>query len=144
MRCTIAVAESAAEIARCYDVMRQLRPHLSTREEFLERVERQQGEGFCLAFLEAEGEVRAAAGYRVFDLLFSGRTLYVDDLVTRETDRSRGFGGQLFDWLVEEARRENCAVLTLDSGVQRFDAHRFYLMKRMKIDSHHFTLSLEA
>ncbi|MGZ5001726.1 MAG: GNAT family N-acetyltransferase, partial [Chthoniobacterales bacterium] len=31
----------------------------------------------------------------------------------------------------------------LDSGVQRFDAHRFYLMKRMKISSHHFSLELD-
>lgn len=100
-------------------------------------------EGFRLAFLESEGEVRAAAGYRIYELLFSGRTLYVDDLVTRESDRSLGFGGLLFDWLVAEARREQCRALTLDSGVQRFDAHRFYLLNRMKIASHHFTMALD-
>jgi GNAT superfamily N-acetyltransferase len=82
------------------------------------------------------------AGYRIYDLLFSGRTLYVDDLVTLAKDRSRGFGGQLVDWLIAEARREKCQELTLDSGVHRFEAHRFYLMKRMKISAHHFTLDL--
>ena len=99
-------------------------------------------EGFRLAFLESDGEVRAVAGYRILELLFSGRTLYVDDLVTREDDRSKGFGGQLFDWLVAEARREKCSAFALDSGVQRFNAHRFYLSKRMKIAAHHFTLEL--
>ena len=84
--------------------------------------------------------MRAVAGYRILELLFSGRTLYVDDLVTRSADRSAGFGGRLFDWLVAEARRKKCRAFTLDSGVQRFDAHRFYLMKRMKIASHHFAL----
>jgi len=131
----ISLAESAAEIGRCYELMRELRPHLKTRDEFIARVQRQQKEGYLLASLESENEVRAVAGYRMFDLLFSGRTLYVDDLVTREADRSKGFGGQLFDWLVEEARREDCRDLTLDSGVQRVDAHRFYLMKRMAITS---------
>ena len=139
----VAVAETADEIGRCYEVMRELRSHIVQREEFIERVQRQEKEGYRLAYLEAEGVVRAAAGYRVYDLLFSGRTLYVDDLVTRAGDRSRGYGGQLFDWLVEEARREGCKAFTLDSGVQRFDAHRFYLLKRMKIASHHFTLDLE-
>jgi hypothetical protein len=43
-----------------------------------------------------------------------------------------------------EAQREKCEGFTLDPGVQRFDAHRFYLMKRMKIAAHHFTLSLEC
>ena len=56
--------------------------------------------------------------------------------------RSAGYGGQLFDWLVERARAEGCRTLELDSGVQRFDAHRFYLVRRMSIVSHHFRLVL--
>jgi GNAT superfamily N-acetyltransferase len=91
-----------------------------------------------LAFLETEDEVRAVAGYRVLESLFSGKFLYVDDLVTGEADRSRGYGGQLFDWLVEQARKHGCESLELDSDVQRFDAHRFYLLKRMNISSYHF------
>jgi hypothetical protein len=35
-------------------------------------------------------------------------------------------------------------VLDLDSGVTRFDAHRFYLRERMHIQSHHFALALPA
>jgi GNAT superfamily N-acetyltransferase len=139
----IVVAETVEEITRCYEVMRELRTQLASREELVERVQRQQKEGYRLVYLEADGAVRAAAGYRIYNLLFCGRTLYVDDLVTHDEDRSRGFGSQLFDWLVAEARRENCAEFTLDSGVHRFDAHRFYLRKRMKIAAHHFTLSLD-
>ena len=135
-------ATTPAEIKRVHPVMRELRPHHTDDGAFVRQVQRQMREGFRLAFLESDGEVRAAAGYRIYELLFSGRTLYVDDLVTRETDRSQGFGAQLFDWLVEEARREDCKAFTLDSGVQRHDAHRFYLMKRMRIDSHHFSLPL--
>lgn len=142
MKTAIAIVQTAGEIARCYDCMRELRTHLQTGEEFTARVQRQQKEGFRLAYLEAGGEVRAVAGYRIYEMLFSGRTLYVDDLVTRAVDRSRGYGGDLFDWLVEEARREKCQAFTLDSGVQRFDAHRFYLLKRMKIAAHHFTFDL--
>lgn len=140
----IGIASTPAEIARAHDVMQQLRPHHSDLDAFVREVERQTAEGFRLAYLESDGAVRAVAGYRIQQMLFSGRTLYVDDLVTRETDRSRGFGSQLFDWLVEEARREKCTGFSLDSGVQRFDAHRFYLMKRMKIAAHHFTLALDG
>ncbi|MEP6937306.1 MAG: GNAT family N-acetyltransferase [Chthoniobacterales bacterium] len=136
----IILAQTAAEIGRCHEVMQELRPHHGKRAAFVRQVQRQQRDGFHLAYLESGGEVRAVAGYRLFELLFSGHTLYVDDLVTRGTDRSLGFGSQLFDWLVEEARRQKCRALTLDSGVHRFGAHRFYLMKRMKIASHHFTL----
>ena len=139
----IAIAEDEADVRRCFDVMRELRQHISSVEEFLERVARQQEQGYLLAWLEADGAVRAVAGYRFHEMLFHGRTLYVDDLVTREADRSSGYGGQLFDWLVEQARQRGCDHFELDSGVQRFDAHRFYLLKRMKIASHHFSLPLK-
>ena len=136
-------ATTGPEILRVHPVMRELRPHHAEERAFARQVQRQMREGFRLVYLESDGEIRAAAGFRILEMLFSGRTLYVDDLVTRQADRSKGFGGQMFDWLVEEARREGCAQLTLDSGVQRVDAHRFYLMKRMAITSHHFALSID-
>jgi GNAT superfamily N-acetyltransferase len=71
-----------------------------------------------------------------------GKFLYVDDLVAKSDDRSKGFGGALFDWLIEYARKEGCDQFHLDSGVQRFAAHRFYLTKRMIIEAHHFGLKL--
>ena len=140
---TIAIAETADDVRRCHPVMSELRTHIATEEEFVERVQRQQQQGYLLAYLEAGDEVRAVAGYRYMDFLFHGYFMYVDDLVTRAADRSTGYGGKLFDWLVQQARERGCTCLNLDSGVQRFDAHRFYLMKRMKIASHHFSLALK-
>ena len=139
----IANAQTADDIRRCYPVMSELRTHIATEEEFVERVQRQQTQGYLLAYLAAGEEVRAVAGYRYMDFLFHGYFMYVDDLVTRAADRSTGYGGKLFDWLVQQARERDCTHLDLDSGVQRFDAHRFYLMKRMRIASHHFSLALK-
>jgi len=42
------------------------------------------------------------------------------------------------DWLEAVAREDGCGQLHLDSGVQRFDAHRFYFTRGMAIRSHHF------
>jgi GNAT superfamily N-acetyltransferase len=138
----IAITETDEEVRRCYPVMRELRTHLESAEEFVDRVKRQQKQAYFLAFLEAEGEVRAVAGCRYLESLFSGKNLYVDDLVTRAADRSRGFGGELIDWLIERARAQGCETLELDSGVQRFDAHRFYFLKRLSISSYHFRIEL--
>jgi GNAT superfamily N-acetyltransferase len=138
----IAIAQTSEEIRQCHRVMTELRPHFGNIELFVERVLRQQRGGYVLAFLESGAEVRAVAGYRFLESLFSGKFLYVDDLVTSERDRSRGFGGQLLDWLLEQARQEKCENLELDSGVQRFDAHRFYFLKRMSISSYHFKIGI--
>ena len=139
----IALAETDADIVRCFPVMAQLRPHL-VAADFVGRVRRMRTEGFCLAFLEDEGVVRAVAGYRFYDKLFSGRNLYVDDLVTDAASRSRGHGAALLAWLAAEARRRGCVQLELDSGVQRFDAHRFYFRERMHVSAYHFVTALES
>lgn len=138
----ISIAATDEQIARCFAVMAQLRPHLS-EAEFVARVRRQMaGANYALAFLETAGQVRSVAGYRVSEDLHYGRYLYVDDLVTAESSRSRGHGRRLFQWLVRQAKDQGCQVLTLDSGVQRFGAHRFYLTQRMDIVCYHFALKL--
>ncbi len=142
MPTTIALATSDADIARCFTVMQQLRPHL-VESDFVPRVRRMQGEGFHLAFLMDAGAVRAVAGYRYYDKLFSGKNLYVDDLVSDSTQRSRGHGRALLAWLAGQARAQGCAQLELDSGVQRFEAHRFYLRERMHISAYHFVIALQ-
>lgn len=139
---TITLAETDADIARCFPVMVQLRPQLRA-EEFTARIRRKHAEGYQLAFAtDADGAVCSVAGFRFMDRLHAGLVLYVDDLVTDAESRSRGHGDRLFDWLVARAHQRGCTNLLLDSGTQRVDAHRFYLRKRMKISAFHFTLPL--
>jgi GNAT superfamily N-acetyltransferase len=141
MNTTPRLATTDAEIDATFEVMQQLRPHLQ-RTEFVARVRRQAERGYRLAFVEDSGRVVAVAGFRLVQMLAWGEALYVDDLVTDAACRSSGQGQRLFDWLVAFAREHGCDELHLDSGVQRFDAHRFYLRNRMKIASHHFSLRL--
>ena len=142
MQIQIAEAQTRAEILRCFPVMRQLRTHFDDAQKFVDQVERQRSDGYRMAFLEDGSDVRAVAGYRMTESLFAGKFCYVDDLVTDASRRSLGYGGALFDWLVGQAGAAGCEKLELDSGVQRFGAHRFYLTKRMTISSHHFSLKL--
>lgn len=137
----IAIARTKAQIQRCFPVMVQLRPLLEEKY-FTARIHRQQKEGYHLVFLEDAGEIHSVAGFRIAEFLVYGKMLYVDDLVTRESSRSKQWGGKLFDWLTAYARKQGCAELHLDSGVQRFGAHRFYLRKGMNITAHHFGMKL--
>ena len=141
MSAGIRLAETREDISRCFAVLLELRPHLKA-ESFVEQVLRQQAQGYRLAYLEEDGNVQACAGYRFSESLSWGRYMYVDDLITASVARSRGFGGELLHWLQAEARAAGCAEFHLDSGVQRFGAHRFYLRERMDIIAHHFALKL--
>ncbi len=137
----INIAKSDREIEACYDVMAELRPHIPAAD-FLDTVKRlQQRWGYQLAYL-IDGEVKAVAGFRIAEWLANGKYLEIEDLVAKEEERSNGYGGELFDWLVALAKRENCEQVRLVSHVRRFDAHRFYLNKRMIIEAHYFSMSL--
>jgi GNAT superfamily N-acetyltransferase len=133
----VRVADSDDDIAACFPVMAQLRPHLAATE-FVPRVRRQMADGFRLAVLREGGTVQAVAGYRVGENLAWGKFLYVDDLVTAADQRSRGCGRALLAWLRAEARRQGCAQLHLDSGTARKDAHRFYLREQLDLAGYHF------
>ena len=134
--------ESDDAIAGCYPVLVQLRPHLRA-EEFVARIRQQMQEGYRLVGLRVDGRVQAVAGFRVLNTLAVGRQLYVDDLVTAEASRSRGYGATLLNWLVEWAREQGCEQFHLDSGVQRYRAHRFYFAQGMHIVYYHFAMNLK-
>ena len=137
----VKLAEIDEEVQNCFTVMVQLRPHLN-REEFIAQANRQMQSGYRLAFLEDNGVIQAVAGFRILEMLSRGRFMYVDDLVTDTAARSRSYGGQLFDWLIDQAIAQGCQQIHLDSGVQRIGAHRFYFGKRMHISGFHFALKL--
>ena len=122
-------------------VLQELRPALTlpVLQDVL-REGRAQGLRFLGAF--DQGRCLGVAGYRVIANTSAVRKLYVDDLVTTSTERSTGVGTALLRELETRARAAGCRVLDLDSGVQRHDAHRFYLRERMRISSHHFTKQL--
>jgi GNAT superfamily N-acetyltransferase len=134
--------QDRAAIKRCLPVLLELRPHLSFSACRVQ-IERQRLEGYHLAALEQGNRIVAVAGYRFLENLAWGRFLYVDDLVTRKAARYRGLGALLMRWLLREARRHDCDALHLDSGVQRHEAHGFYLKHRLPITAYHFARRLQ-
>jgi GNAT superfamily N-acetyltransferase len=130
------------EILAGRHVMRQLRPQIP-ETSYLETVRRMmQTDGYLQAAVFEADTVVAIAGYRFMEMLFSGKSLYIDDLNTDETLRSRGHGKMLMDWLKREAKQRGCVQLQLDSGVQREQTHRFYFREGLTINCYHFRIDL--
>ena len=139
----IRVALTEAETEACFPAFHELRPHLSQRN-FVAQVQRQtKNHGYVLVYIAAQGDVVAAAGYRVAEYLAWGRAFYVDDLITPAASRKLGYGGKLLDWLIERAQELSCNQFHLDSGLHRHDAHRLYLSRNLQISSHHFSIELD-
>lgn len=143
MQPVVQPAKTDSDIKRCFTVMQQLRPHLS-EAAFIEQTKRQLQNGYNLVYLSDPNAVAAAAGYRTLEFLAWGKVFYIDDLITDHQARKKGYGKQLLQWLLEEAKRQGCDQVHLDSGAARHDAHRLYLNHGLKLNCYHFALDLKG
>ena len=134
--------DAESEVAACYELMRQLRPHLASELELIERWRRQADVGYRLLAIWDGPKPVALAGYRVQDNLRHGPHLYVDDLVTDEALRSCGHGHALMERLKAEARMLGCAKLILDTPLTNTLGHRFYYREGLLATALRFNVSL--
>lgn len=137
----IAFFSSAQPNQSALQTLQQLRPQY-TEQALLEQINVQLSRGYQLVYVTDQTKVLAVAGFYIGYKLAWGKHLYVDDLVTNQEARSTGVGKYLLDWLKDYAKEHECCQLHLDSGVQRFAAHKFYLREGFKIASHHFSYEL--
>lgn len=140
MAMTVSIAETDVDLEKISAVLLQLRDRFD-RDSLVAQIREQMKSGYRIAYVEAAGEVLCVAGFVIGTKLAWGKHLYVDDLVTAGTHRAKGAGAKMIDWLKRHAQQLGCSQLHLDSGVQRFEAHRFYLREGFNIASHHFSIA---
>lgn len=129
-------ADREEDVRRCWLVFQELRPHL-TEEEFVQRWQTQREEGYGISYVESDGVIVAAAGFRVMNTMAWGKILYLDDLIALATQHGRGWGTIFLNWLQEKARIQQCDGMHLDTGYQRHAAHKAYLRNGFELNCHH-------
>ena len=136
----IKLARTGEDLRRAFPAVKELRPFLE-EAEYMTMVKRMIAGGYHLAMLELEdGTVTCVGGFRIDEMFHRGKGVYVDDLSTLEAHRSKGYGAKVLDFIIEYCKKEDVVCIHLDSGVQRFAAHRFYLRYGFDITSHHFAM----
>ena len=131
------------EIVQSFDAFVELRPHLASKENFVDQVIDQQKEGYEIIAIEENGEVVACIGFRFLAMLAWDKILYIDDLITKEKTRGKGYGKILLDHVIQIAREHLCKEVHLDTGYTRHDAHKVYLKHGFEFNCHHLALKLE-
>lgn len=134
--------DNEAEVATCFPLMRQLRPHLASEQELVARWRSQTMAGYRLMALWQSGSPAALAGFRLQENLFHGVHFYVDDLVTDADARSGGFGRVMMHRLKAEARSAGCTRLVLDTPLTNVLGHRFYFRHGLLARALRFSVDL--
>jgi GNAT superfamily N-acetyltransferase len=118
--------QTKQEILDAFPVMKHLRTHLD-EHSYLELVnEARQKEGYRLFALYKDEKIVAATGFMPMITLYNGRFIWVCDLVTEPSERSKGYGEKLLSFVHQWSEENGYKIVSLSSGVQRVDAHRFY------------------
>ncbi|MCH4209391.1 GNAT family N-acetyltransferase [Bifidobacterium sp.] len=122
---------------QAFPVLRQLRTEL-TREMLAEILLDGVAQPPTFTALFNGERCVAVAGWRLLANTHLRRVLYIDDLVADAACRSRGYGRAMLEHLDGIGTQLGIGAVDLDSGVQRFVAHRFYMANGFSISSHHF------
>jgi GNAT superfamily N-acetyltransferase len=107
--------------------------------DYVAHLRRMADDGARMMQLADEGEVRAIAIWRTFLTTYCGRRFEIDDLVTADGHRSKGYGATLIRALEAKAKSLSCDEVMLSSATWRADAHRFYFRERYAIAAFLFT-----
>lgn len=83
----------------------------------------------------------------VFGLWFSirhycGKTCEPDHVYILPEYRSKGLGKEVFEWIFNYARKKGCETSELNSYVNNYPSHKFYLNAGYEIWAHHFLKKL--
>jgi hypothetical protein len=88
---------SREEMLLAFAIMAQLRTDL-TPERYEELLSYMQEEGYRMCGVFDDGRIVAVAGYAIMHNLYNQRHLWIYDLVTEASLRSRGYGNALKDF----------------------------------------------
>ncbi|GJH24577.1 GNAT family N-acetyltransferase [Caballeronia novacaledonica] len=128
---------------RAFDVMKELRPHLTDAHAFAAQMRRQREESYrLLAACDEDGTILGLAGYRTQTNTLYGRFVYLDDLVVTARLHRSGIGEQLLGKVREIALHSRCAHFVLDTGLHMALAQRFYYRNGLLAKGMHFVETL--
>lgn len=126
MKRSIYLVRGKSDLEKCFVVMKELRPHLDLDTYFAIYEEAHQNNGYEIVAIEEDGKILAVMGYRVLSDFVRGKHVYVDDLVSSESLRSKGLGAELLRYAEKVAKDLNCNVLRLCTGIENDRGVQFY------------------
>jgi GNAT superfamily N-acetyltransferase len=136
---TIRECKTQKDIESTYSIMKQLRPQLTPENYYSDVSSLITEEKYRLfAAYDDENHCLGVVGFQQQNRLSLGKIIYIADLVIDEKYRSQGVGARLLEFVKQEAGRLNVDAIVLDSGLQRKQAHEFYMKQGYKAESYSF------
>lgn len=126
-----------------FPLHRSLRPHFEAFDAYFAQMQRVLADHARLLLVyDAEGRPVGLALYRIHHNTYQHKLFFLEDLVVDEARRGEQFGTRILRHCEDLARQEGCRHVSLDSGVFRPRAHKFYFLHDYFAESFHFCKKL--
>ena len=73
---------------------------------------------------------------------YAGKSCEPDHVFIKSEYQNRGFGKQIFEFIFDYSRKKGCETSELNSYVQNFKSHKFYMNHGYVIKGYHFLKKL--
>lgn len=118
--------KTKADLERCFPVMKELRPHLNIERYIQIYNEAHAADGYEIVAIEEDGKILALMGYRLLSDFVRGKHIYIDDLISSESARSKGYGAKLLQYAESLSKEMNLSTLRLCAALSNDRGMKFY------------------
>ena len=128
---------SLQEMLQQFPLLKQLNSDL-TPESYQQMLPEMIKNGYRMIGALNGDDCMGISGFWINTKIWCGKYIEPDNVVVDKNYRSAGIGKMLIDWIINEGKRLDCKVSTLDSYVSSDKSHRFYFREGYIIKGFHF------
>lgn len=117
--------EFETAFAFCQSLWENINYEKNCMKEVYKRILNDQN-SFMLFLLKDDSYVGLVHGTFFDTFWMSGKTCYLASLIVKDTERKKGYGKIMVDYVKKIAMDKECKAIILDSAFYRAGAHSFY------------------
>ena len=136
-----------ADFPAVLSLVKELAVYQQTPEKVLVDVDQmiEEKEYFrCLVAENDQGEIIGIASYFFAYYTWVGKSLYLDDLVVKQSERGQGIGSKLLDAIINIAKQENCKRVRWLVSEWNHPSIEFYKKRGVEMDTESYVCDLNA
>jgi GNAT superfamily N-acetyltransferase len=128
-------------------LVKELATYQQTPEKVLVTIDQMAAEKEFFRCLVAENdqkEIVGIASYFFAYYTWVGKSLYLDDLVVKQSERGHGIGSKLLDAVINIAKQENCKRVRWLVSEWNHPSIEFYKKRGVEMDTESYVCDLNA
>ncbi|HYF30287.1 MAG TPA: GNAT family N-acetyltransferase [Chitinophagaceae bacterium] len=144
---TVIRQATEADFPSVLSLVRELAIYQQMPERVLNTVEQMKAEKEyfrCLVAENEDKEIIGIASYFFAYYTWVGKSIYLDDLVVKQSCRGQGVGSLLLDSIIKIAKQENCKRVRWLVSEWNHPSIAFYTKRGVEIDRESYVCDLDA